>query len=160
MTDVQIILRRGEAAAKCSIRPLRGLPGLSFTAYPFRRGPPDLSGGILLAPDAPPLTAADAGRPLILLDASWRHAARMRNAIGAVAAVRAIPPGWKTAYPRTAKQYTDPPAGLATVEALFAALYALGERRDDLLQFYPWRETFLLLNGLAPDACGAPQKPL
>lgn len=142
--NILIIVRRGEDPAKCTVRPLRGTPGLDFLPYPLRHKP-DLTRHLLLAPDAPPLTLADADRPLLLLDASWRHAARMRQAVEPVDA-RAIPPGWQTAYPRRSKIHADPDAGLATVEALFAALCVLGRRDDILLRFYPWRESFLELN--------------
>ena len=139
-----IIVRRGENRAQCTIRPLRGTPGLDFLLYPLRQKP-DLSRHLLLAPDAPPLTRADAGRPLLLLDANWRHAPRMRKAIEPVEA-RSIPPGWRTAYPRRSKIHSDPETGLATVEALFAALCVLGRRDDSLLRLYPWRDAFLTLN--------------
>jgi pre-rRNA-processing protein TSR3 len=139
-----IVVRRGENRAKCTIQPLRGTPGLDFLAYPLA-ATPTLSRHLLLAPGAPPLTAADAGRPLLLLDANWRHAPAMRRAIGPVEA-RAIPPGWRTAYPRRSKTHADPADGLATVEALFAAFCVLGCRDDSLLRYYPWRTAFLDLN--------------
>ena len=140
-SPILIVVRRGEDPAKCTVRPLRGTPGLDFLPYPLRQKP-DLSRHLLLAPEAPPLTAADAGRPLLLLDASWRHAASMRQAVEPVEA-RSIPPGWLTAYPRRSKTHADPKTGLATVEALFAARCTLGIRDDSLLRFYPWREAFL-----------------
>jgi pre-rRNA-processing protein TSR3 len=141
---ILIIIRRGEAPKKCTVRPLRGTPGLDFLPYPLRHKP-DLSRHLLLAPDAPPLSSADAGRPLLLLDASWRHAAAMRRAVEPVAS-RSIPPGWRTAYPRQSKTHADPESGLATVEALYAALCTLGFREDSLLRAYPWRDAFLSLN--------------
>ena len=142
--SVLIIVRRGEDPAKCTVRPLRGTPGLDFLPYPLRQKP-DLSRHLLLAPAAPPLTSADADRPLLLLDASWRHATKMRQAVEPVEA-RSIPPGWQTAYPRRSKIHADPDTGLATVEALFAALCTLGFPEDALLRFYPWRDAFLALN--------------
>ena len=144
MTPVLIVVRRGEDPAKCTVRPLRGTPGLEFLPYPLRKKP-DLSRHLLLAPEAPPLCSADTGRPLLLLDASWRHAAAMRKAVEPVEA-RSIPSGWQTAYPRRSKIHADPETGLATVEALFAALCTLGHRDDTLLRFYPWRTAFLELN--------------
>ena len=141
---VLIIVRRGEDPAKCTVRPLRGAPGLDFLPYPLPRKL-DLSRHLLLAPGAPPLSPADAGRPLLLLDASWRHAEKMRKAVEPVE-TRSIPPGWRTAYPRRSKIHEDPDTGLATVEALFAALCTLGFRDDSLLRFYPWRDAFLDLN--------------
>ena len=76
--SVLIVLRRREKRIKCTIQPLRGTPGLEFCHHPLRPKP-DLSWHLLLAPDAPPLTPADAGRPLLLLDGIWRHAAIMRK---------------------------------------------------------------------------------
>ncbi len=139
-----IMIRRGEAAAKCTIRPLRGTPGLDFIAYPLRREY-DFSGHLLLTPDAPPLSPADARHPLLLLDASWRHAAKMRKAVTPLDC-RSIPAGWRTAYPRQSKTGEDPASGLATVEALYAAFCTIGRRDDSLLRFYPWAEAFLELN--------------
>lgn len=144
LPPILIVVRRGEDPRQCTVRPLRGTPGLDFQPYSLRHKP-DLSHHLLLAPDAPPLSLADAGRPLLLLDASWRHAAAMRQAVEPVEA-RSIPPGWRTAYPRRSKIHADPETGLATVEALFAALCTLGIRAEALLRFYPWRAAFLDLN--------------
>lgn len=141
---ILILVRRGEDPRQCSVRPLRGTPGIEWRPYPLRQYI-DLSLHLLLAPEAPPLTPADARRPLLLLDASWRHAATMRRAVGPVE-TRSIPPGWQTAYPRRSKIHADPDAGLATVEALYAALCTLGHRDDTLLRFYPWRDAFVDLN--------------
>jgi len=143
-SPVLIIIRRGESRAKCTIQPLRGTPGLTFMPYPLRQKP-DLSQHLLLAPDAPVLTLADAGRPLLLLDANWRHAEKIRKTVEPVEA-RSIPPDWKTAYPRRSKMHEDPDTGLATVEALFAAGCILGHRDDSLLRFYSWKDVFLKLN--------------
>lgn len=141
---VLIIVRRGEDRGQCTIQPLRGTPGLDFLRYPLRQKP-DLSRHLLLAPDAAPLTMADADRPLLLLDANWRHAATMRKAVEPVE-VRSIPRGWRTAYPRRSKIHADPDTGLASVEALFAATCVLGRRDDSLLRHYLWRDAFLALN--------------
>lgn len=142
-----IVVRRGEAASKCTIRPLRGTPGLVFLRYPPPRPatPADFPDALLLAPGAPPLTAADATRPLLLLDASWRHARTMAKAYPGLE-TRSIPPGWRTAYPRHSKVSDDPADGLATVEALHAALALTGRRDDTLLARYPWAADYLRLN--------------
>lgn len=149
-----IVVRRGEEAAKCTIRPLRGTPGLVFLRYP----PPgpvvagDFPGALLLAPGAPALLAADTGRPLLLLDASWRHARSMARAYPGIE-TRSIPPGWRTAYPRHSKVSEDPAEGLATVEALHAALAITGRRDDSLLAHYRWAEDYLRLNAALLLAC-------
>lgn len=143
-SPVLILIRRGESRAKCTIQPLRGTPGLEFMRYPVQQKP-DLSRHLLLAPGAPELTRSDAGRPLLLLDANWHHAEKMRKAVEPVEA-RSIPPDWKTAYPRRSKTHSDPETGLATVEALFAARCILGQRDDSLLRLYRWKDAFLSLN--------------
>jgi pre-rRNA-processing protein TSR3 len=155
--SAMVIVRRGENRAKCTIQPLRGTRGLEFLPYPLDRKP-DLSRHLLLAPGALPLTPADAGRPLLLLDANWRHVEKMRKAIGAVEA-RSIPAGWRTAYPRRSKIHADPDTGLATVEALFAASCVLGFRDDSLLRHYPWRDIFLDLNRDLVGCGCEPQRP-
>jgi len=141
---VLILIRRGESRAKCTIQPLRGTPGLEFLRYPFQQKP-DLSHHLLLAPGAPALTPADAARPLLLLDANWHQAEKMRKAVEPVEA-RSIPTEWQTAYPRRSKTHSDPETGLATVEALFAACCILGRRDDSLLRLYRWKDDFLELN--------------
>ena len=146
-----IVVRRGEAASKCTIRPLRGTPGLEFLRYPLA-APCDFPGALLLAPGAAPLTAADASRPLLLLDASWRHARSMLRAFPGIE-TRAIPPGWRTAYPRQSKVSEDPDGGLATVEALHAALALTGRRDDTLLAHYRWAADYLRLNADLLSAC-------
>jgi pre-rRNA-processing protein TSR3 len=63
---------------------------------------------------------------------------------------RDVPPrslhGWQTAYPRVSKQGTDPDNGLASVEALYAALHILGRPTAGLLDHYRWGDEFLLRN--------------
>ena len=107
-----------------------------------------------MAPGAPPLTAADASRPLLLLDASWRHALTMAKAYPGLE-TRSIPPGWRTAYPRHSKVTDDPADGLATIEALHAALALTGRRDDTLLARYPWAADYLRLNVPLLAACPA-----
>ena len=149
-----VVVRRGEAAAKCTIRPWRGRPGLVFLRYPPPGpvSPGDFPGALLLAPGAPALSAMDAGRPLLLLDASWRHARGMARAYPGIE-TRSIPPGWRTAYPRHSKVSEDPAEGLATVEALYAALAVTGHRDDSLLAHYRWAKEFLQLNAALLLAC-------
>ncbi len=140
---VLIVVRRGEDPRQCTVRPLRGTP-TRLSSLPLAAE----TGSVLppaAGPRRPPLTRADAGRPLLPLDASWRHAGKMRRAVEPVEA-RSIPPGWRTAYPRRSKIHDDPDTGLATVEALYAAGQILGFRDDSLLRHYPWRDAFLDLN--------------
>jgi len=61
---------------------------------------------------------------------------------------------WQTAYPRVSKVYADPSAGLATIEALFAAHAQLGIITDTLLDHYRWKEEFLDRNAELIRQCG------
>jgi len=61
---------------------------------------------------------------------------------------RSLPIDLKTAYPRRQEDCQDPERGLASVEALFAAYTILGRDTTGLLDFYYWKEDFLLKNPL------------
>ena len=59
-------------------------------------------------------------------------------------------PALHTAYPRRSRTFEDPAQGLASIEALYAALHRLGADPGDLLEGYRWAEAFLAANpGLA-----------
>jgi len=140
-----IVRHPRERPQRCSILPLRGRPDLVFLAYPIRHMP-DMSGYVRLDPEGEPLTPADRECGLLLLDGSWRWARVMtRQFIH-------IPPrslrGYYTAYPRVSRLYSDPPEGLATVEALFLAYRILGRPTAGLLDHYHWRDEFLRRNQL------------
>ena len=140
-----IVRHPKENPRKCSVLPLRGRPDLLFFHHPLTRRPP-LEGYVRLSAEGPPLTEADAGAGLLLLDGSWRWAASMtRDFLD-------VPPrslhGYRTAYPRASKLGTDPGNGLASVEALFVAYHVLGRPTAGLLDHYRWAEEFLRANGL------------
>ncbi len=133
-----------ESVAKCSLTPLRGLPAIDFVEYhPERR----LAAGqrILLTPDGDELSPADRGRDLLLVDCSWRRVASLLRTVDGDLTPRRLPM-LASAYPRRSKTFPDPHAGLASVEALFAATWMLGEPRAELLDRYRWRASFLELN--------------
>jgi rRNA small subunit aminocarboxypropyltransferase len=144
-----LILRDGrEAAAKCSLTPLRGLAGLRFQSWrPEERYA--VGKRVLLHPEGELLSAADAGCDLLLLDCAWRRVPLMLASLDGEVALRRLPQ-LQTAYPRRSKLFQDPNEGLASVEALYAALALLGAPRRDLLDGYRWRDAFLSANpGLA-----------
>lgn len=125
------------------MEPLRGRPEFLFWTFPERREHP-LSGYYRLGLGGPLLTPEDSTQGLLLLDGTWKLAERMERDYQDVP-VRSLLP-WQTAYPRTSKLYEDPAAGLATVEALFAALTQMGKCTRGLLDHYRWREEFLKKN--------------
>jgi pre-rRNA-processing protein TSR3 len=51
-----------------------------------------------------------------------------------------------SAYPRRSKIAQDPSEGLASVEALYAAICLLEGPRPELLANYRWRDEFLAAN--------------
>jgi len=140
-----IIRHPRENPRKCSVLPLRGRPDILFLGYPVHPRPP-LEGYIRLAAEGPPLSEADAGAGILLLDGSWRWAGAMNRDF------LDVPPrslaGWKTAYPRISKLGTDPDNGLASIEALFLAYHILGRPTEGLLDHYLWAAEFLSANGL------------
>jgi pre-rRNA-processing protein TSR3 len=148
-----IVRHAHENPKKCTILPLRGRPDVLFLNHPLRQRP-SLDGYVRLAADGPALSAADADRGILLLDASWRWAAAMTRDF------EDVPPrslaGWKTAYPRVSKLGTDPDNGLASVEALYLAYHLLGRPTAGLLDHYRWAAEFLQLNGLGPGPSPSP----
>lgn len=139
-----ILRHRRENLKKCSLRGLEGRQDIKFFTYP-QAELPNLSNYILLAIDAPPLTAADANRGIFLLDATWRYATKMLQFVDhqQVIEKRSIPQGFRTAYPRRQDDCPDPEKGLASVEALYIAYMTLGRNTQGLLDFYHWKEEFL-----------------
>src|SRR3569623_2877255 len=108
-----IVVHPREKRSKCSVEPLRGRPGFEFLTFPVKLDLPRERyvrlgiGGPLLGPE-------DRPKGLLVLDATWRLAARMDAAYGDFE-IRSLPP-WQTSYPRTSKLTEDPDRGLATIE--------------------------------------------
>lgn len=137
-----VIRHDKERVAKCSLRFLHSRPELTFLrarpGFSF-----DATGFTLLAVDAPPLSAADAGRPLLLLDSTWRWLPQLLACVRGEPQRRSIPGAVTTAYPRASKLFADPAAGLASVEALYLARRLLGDDDASLLDGYHWKDAFL-----------------
>lgn len=138
-----IVIHPRERRAKCTVRPLRGLPGFEFRRYPLKDAVP--LGYVRLGLGGPVLSAADADCGLLILDGTWRWAGKMEAQLADVP-VRSLPP-IETAYPRSSKVFDDPEQGLATVEAIYAALTILGRSTDRVLDHYHWKAEFLRRNG-------------
>lgn len=140
-----------ESAAKCSLTPLRGYPGVSFVTWKHDRRF-DVGARVLLHADGAEITAADAGRPLLLIDCAWRRVPALLASCDGELAWRRLPK-LATAYPRKSRIFADPAQGLASIEALYAALALLGDPRPELLAQYRWGAQFLALNpSIAPRA--------
>jgi pre-rRNA-processing protein TSR3 len=143
-----IVVHPRERRSKCSVEPLRDRAEFVFTTFPHPF-PMDVTGYVRLGIGGPMLSEADTDRGLLLLDGTWRLAARMEPFYAHVE-VRSLPV-IRTAYPRKSEVYADPSEGLATIEALYAALRILGRTTTGLLDHYHWKHAFLELNGWSDD---------
>jgi pre-rRNA-processing protein TSR3 len=150
--DVLILRDPKEAAKKCSLTPLRGEAGLRFATYREDR---ILEAGarILLHPEGELLGPGDAGAPLLLVDCSWRRLPTLLRTVRGDLSPRRLP-RLESAYPRKSRTFADPGEGLASVEALYAALVLTGRREPGLLRHYRFAERFLELN---PALAAAPE---
>ena len=142
--DILILRDPRESLAKCSLTPLRGLPGVRFVNYDRERR---LSAGrrVLLHPEGAELSAADRGADLLLIDCAWRRVPQLLATVEGELVHRRLPT-LVTAYPRRSKTFVDPSTGLASVEALYAACALLGVPRPELLHGYRFAEAFLGAN--------------
>ncbi|MCA9083858.1 MAG: DTW domain-containing protein [Planctomycetaceae bacterium] len=138
-----IIVHPRERRSKCSVEPLRGRDGFHFFTFPEPVTLP-LKNYIRLGIGGDVLTEADAESGLLVLDGTWRLAQRMEPFYKDMP-VRTLPP-IQTAYPRKSKIFDDPDGGLATIEAVYAALRIMKRPVDSLLDSYHWKEQFLELN--------------
>lgn len=142
MTAVTVIRHPKERISKCSLKPLHDRENIDFfkahDTFSF-----DGTGFIALALDAPVLSPADQGKPLLLLDSTWRLLPQVMACVTGEPIYRSLPAGIETAYPRVSKIAEDPLGGLASVEALYLALRILGEDDPTLLDEYYWKEPFL-----------------
>jgi rRNA small subunit aminocarboxypropyltransferase len=145
----KIFRHRRETLKKCSLRGLESRADMIFYPYPLR-APSEVNGYVVLTLDAPVLTAKDSERGLLLLDATWNHAAGMFHVVQKIPGLiyRSLPKELRTAYPRYQTGCSDPERGLASVEALYAAYAILGRDTAGLLDNYYWKEQFIELNAV------------
>lgn len=142
-----VIRHRLENLKKCSLRGLETRADFIFLTYPYQELP-DLTGYVILTLDAPPLSAEDSNLGLLIVDATWRYAAKMmKPLIGQTQYLyRSLPDHYRTAYPRRQEDCPDPTRGLASIEAIYLSYQILGRDTRGLLDNYYWKEPFLELN--------------
>lgn len=146
--DVLILRDPRESAKKCSLTPLRGAQGVRFVNYdPERRV--DAGRRILLSPEGEMLSERDCGLGLFVIDCAWRRVPTLLKTVDGELVARRLPP-LVTAYPRKSIIFDDPGEGLASIEALYAALALLGEVHPELLASYHWAGDFLAANPALP----------
>lgn len=133
-----------EPPNKCSIAPLRGMDGVTFV--PVRGGKRvDAGRRLWLHPDGEELGPADRGIGLLLIDCKWRRVSALSKRIDGELLPRRLPK-LVTAYPRHSRLTPDPEHGLASVEALYAAVALLDVPSPKLLAHYRWAAEFLAAN--------------
>lgn len=142
--DVLILRDPRESTAKCSLTPLRGFPGVRFLTWKHDRRFA-VGSRVLLHADGEVITERDAGLPLLLIDCAWRRVPTLLATCDGELVLRRLPK-LETAYPRKSLTFQDPDEGLASIEALYAALALLGQPRADLLASYRWADEFLSRN--------------
>lgn len=147
-----IVKDRRENPKKCTVLPLRGRPDILLIDSE-RLEASDLSGLTLLHPEGTPVTSLDESCPILLVDGNWGRARRIYNRIAAryPGMPRISLHGFKTAYPW---KRNSPGNTLSSVEALFITTLLSGRPDRSLLDTYYFRESFLVLNGLAPVSAG------
>ncbi len=146
--DVLILRDPREATKKCSLTPLRGTSGIQFVGYDGTRRL-DAGRRVFLSPQGELLSERDRGLPLFVIDCAWRRVPALLKTVDGELLPRRLPP-LVTAYPRKSIVFEDPQEGLASVEALYAALALTGEVHPELLAGYHWREQFLAANPTLP----------
>ena len=149
LASAEIILLRldKESVKKCSLTPLRDRedPDIRWIRCSLGQAV-EVGEATLLHPGGEPLGAADGARPLLLVDSSWRDLPRVLAGVRGKLHRRSLPATLRTAYPRRSNWYPDPAGGLASIEALHAALAILGRRDDSLLDGYRWAADWLRMN--------------
>jgi pre-rRNA-processing protein TSR3 len=146
--DILIVHDPREPAKKCSLTPLRGMAGVRFVPV---RGDTRVDAGrrIWLHPEGEELSPGDRGVGLLLVDCTWRRLPALSKRIDGELLPRRLPK-LITAYPRRSKLAPDPEHGLASVEALYAAIALLYAPRPEFLARYRWAAEFLAANPNLP----------
>jgi pre-rRNA-processing protein TSR3 len=142
-----IIRHRQENLKKCSLHGLESRPDFIFLSYPYV-SLPSLENYIILTLNAPCLTFGDTQHGLLILDATWRYAAKMLKSLETQPhfLYRSLPSHYRTAYPRRQNDCPDPERGLASLEAIYLSYQLLQRPTFALLDNYYWKEQFLAKN--------------
>lgn len=142
-----VIRHRLENLKKCSLRGLESREDFLFLTYPYH-SLPNLQNYMILTLNAPSLTLEDAYHGLLILDATWRYAAKMIKPLERQPQFlyRSLPAHYRTAYPRRQQDCPDPERGLASIEAIYLSYHLLQRETNGLLDNYYWKEKFLNIN--------------
>lgn len=142
-----IILHTKEERKKCTLSRIRGNPSFTISTEHDHSVGED---ALLLHPQGRPLTSADLGRDLVLLDATWKNFTTLlrRDPILSELERRSIS-GFLTAYPRKCRRIRHPDHHLASIEVIIAVGLILGiPEYSRLLDSYHFRDEFMEKNGM------------
>jgi len=142
-----IIRHRKENLKKCSLRGLEKREDMTFFSYPLKKELPALTNYVLLNFDGPELSLKDFNSGIILIDGTWKYAAKMQSQVKQLDNIqkRSLPK-CLTGYPRKQTLCPFPDLGLASIEALFVAYRILKRDSEDLLENYAFKKAFFEKN--------------
>jgi len=147
----EVILDSGETANKCTIAPLSYRTDFRLFRVKGAKTLGPLEAQVLLHHEGECLTTlrknlADV-QGIASIDCVWRRLEGLIKRIeGRLPVFARIPEGFETAYPRRSELDTDPPGGLATIEAIFVARGLLGSWDATLLSEYYFGRKFIEMN--------------
>jgi len=144
-----IIRHRKENLKKCSLRGLETRDDMLFFSYPLKKDLPELKNYVLLSFDGPELSTKDSASGIVLIDGTWKYAAKMQSQIKQLDDLpkRSLPKH-VTGYPRKQTLCPFPDLGLASVEALYLSYRILQRDTNNLLDNYPFKTDFFDKNFL------------
>lgn len=142
----EVLLDEGETPNKCTIAPLTHRSDFQIIRTKNLKGKIHLRAEILLHMDGCNiLDLPKSVSGIAAIDCVWRRLEPLTQRIVSPKWVR-LPDGIQTAYPRRDDRGEDPTAGLATIEALFAARAILGIWDVSLLENYHFGRKFVEIN--------------
>jgi pre-rRNA-processing protein TSR3 len=147
----EVVLDSGETANKCTIAPLAYRKDFRLIAVTHVLSLGRLNADVLLHHEGECITQLRsklAGVTGIAgIDCIWRRLpGLLRRVEGDLPILARIPEGFVTAYPRKSEDDSDPPGGLATIEAIFVAAALLGHWDATLLSEYYFGRRFIEMN--------------
>src|SRR3990172_3379441 len=151
MLPTIIIRHKKENLKKCSLKGLEKEEDFKFYTYP-QDTLPCLKDYILLKMDGPVLTIQDSGKPLLLIDSTWKYLEKIIKILPQNIECRSLPKRFISAYPRRQTKCPDPKYGLASIEALYLAYLITNRPTDNLLNNYYWKDQFLKDNNVKKGA--------
>jgi pre-rRNA-processing protein TSR3 len=145
----EILMDRKENPRKCTILPQKERSDFKIRYFGGPKPIDPFEADCLLHIDGEDLASLPRGscKSVAMIDCNWKKVeGALQKVVRPLPRLVRIPEGFLTAYPRRNAQGKDPPAGLATIEALFIAAAFLGTWDETLLDKYHFQTQFLEMN--------------